>query len=72
MVSVLERKLTIKRVATVLSNYQENASSEDLKTVAQGCGRNCLGSCCLPGKCSCSLCIIYGFVILGFLNAVVR
>ncbi|KAG0499786.1 hypothetical protein HPP92_004477 [Vanilla planifolia] len=31
--------LTIKRVPTVLSNYQENAS---------GCGRNCLGSCCLP------------------------
>ncbi|XP_057784301.1 GDP-L-galactose phosphorylase 2-like [Salvia miltiorrhiza] len=48
MVSVLETKLTIKRVATVVSNYQENASAEDLKTMAQGCGRNCLGSCCLP------------------------
>ncbi|KAG6394327.1 hypothetical protein SASPL_144911 [Salvia splendens] len=48
MVSVLERKLTIKRVATVVSNYQENASTDDLESMAQGCGRNCLGSCCLP------------------------
>lgn len=48
MVSVTERKLTIKRVATVVSNYQENASAEDLKTLAKGCGRNCLGNCCLP------------------------
>ncbi|PKA57466.1 GDP-L-galactose phosphorylase 1 [Apostasia shenzhenica] len=31
--------LTIKRVPTVLSNYQEDAA---------GCGRNCLGNCCLP------------------------
>lgn len=31
--------LTIKRVPTVLSNYQEDAA---------GCGRNCLGDCCLP------------------------
>ncbi|XP_020588018.1 GDP-L-galactose phosphorylase 1-like [Phalaenopsis equestris] len=31
--------LTIKRVPTVLSNYQEESS---------GCGRNCLGDCCLP------------------------
>ncbi|PKA54539.1 GDP-L-galactose phosphorylase 1 [Apostasia shenzhenica] len=31
--------LTIKRVPTVLSNYQEEAA---------GCGRNCLGDCCLP------------------------
>ncbi|XP_073012932.1 GDP-L-galactose phosphorylase 1-like [Typha latifolia] len=30
--------LTIKRVPTVLSNYQEDG----------GCGRNCLGKCCLP------------------------
>ncbi|KAI3451834.1 hypothetical protein Pfo_008499 [Paulownia fortunei] len=44
----MERMLTIKRVPTVVSNYQENASSEDLKSKAQGCGRNCLGNCCLP------------------------
>lgn len=31
--------LTIKRVPTVVSNYQEDP---------QGCGRNCLGHCCLP------------------------
>ncbi|KAL1536991.1 Phosphate metabolism transcription protein [Salvia divinorum] len=48
MVSVLERKLTIKRVATVVSNYQENASTDNLESMAQGCGRNCLGTCCLP------------------------
>ncbi|XP_008803683.2 GDP-L-galactose phosphorylase 1-like [Phoenix dactylifera] len=34
--------LTIKRVPTVLSNYQE----EDAEPL--GCGRNCLGNCCLP------------------------
>lgn len=34
--------LTIKRVPTVVSNYQED-SGEPL-----GCGRNCLGKCCLP------------------------
>ncbi|KAL4180898.1 hypothetical protein AMTRI_Chr12g234660 [Amborella trichopoda] len=33
--------LTIKRVPTVVSNYQEEL--ENL-----GCGRNCLGNCCLP------------------------
>ncbi|XP_051141013.1 GDP-L-galactose phosphorylase 1-like [Andrographis paniculata] len=45
----MERTLTIKRVPTVVSNYQEsNASSEDLKTRAQDCGRHCLGNCCLP------------------------
>ncbi|KAF3782972.1 GDP-L-galactose phosphorylase 2 [Nymphaea thermarum] len=34
--------LTIKRVPTVVSNYQED--SEDVA----GCGRKCLGKCCLP------------------------
>ncbi|WKA03614.1 hypothetical protein VitviT2T_021714 [Vitis vinifera] len=34
--------LTIKRVPTVVSNYQEEASE------SLGCGRNCLGHCCLP------------------------
>ncbi|KAL5811765.1 hypothetical protein ACOSQ3_026715 [Xanthoceras sorbifolium] len=32
--------LTIKRVPTVVSNYQEEE--------VVGCGRNCLGKCCLP------------------------
>ncbi|KAI4299582.1 hypothetical protein L6164_033027 [Bauhinia variegata] len=35
--------LTIKRVPTVLSNYQEDDSDK----VSIGCGRNCLGQCCL-------------------------
>ncbi|XP_074584135.1 GDP-L-galactose phosphorylase 1-like [Curcuma longa] len=34
--------LTIKRVPTVLSNYQDDSSEP------RGCGRNCLGECCLP------------------------
>lgn len=37
--------LTIKRVPTVVSNYQEDASQD---TLTVGCGRNCLGKCCLP------------------------
>lgn len=37
--------LKIKRVPTVLSNYQKEDSEV-------GCGRNCLRSCCLPGVCS--------------------
>jgi GDP-L-galactose phosphorylase len=37
----MEVKLTIKRVPTVLSNYQEEGGPG-------GCGRNCLGDCCLP------------------------
>lgn len=37
-----DRTLTIKRVPTVVSNYQEDG--EQL-----GCGRNCLGKCCLLG-----------------------
>ncbi|KAI3976992.1 hypothetical protein MKX01_008850 [Papaver californicum] len=38
--------LTIKRVPTVVSNYQEDVSAAE--TV--GCGRNCLGKCCLPAS----------------------
>ncbi|KAM3311763.1 hypothetical protein ACQJBY_032026 [Aegilops geniculata] len=38
----MEMKLTIKRVPTVLSNYQEEGGG--------GCGRNCLGDCCLPAS----------------------
>ncbi|KDP33162.1 hypothetical protein JCGZ_13427 [Jatropha curcas] len=36
--------LTIKKVPTVVSNYQEENSERNL----EGCGRNCLGNCCLP------------------------
>ncbi|XP_073029627.1 GDP-L-galactose phosphorylase 1-like isoform X1 [Primulina eburnea] len=42
--------LTIKRVPTVVSNYQENAPLEDHKSVTLGCDRNFLGSCWLPGQ----------------------
>lgn len=36
--------LRIKRVPTVVSNYQKDEGEEG------GCGRNCLRSCCLPGN----------------------
>nr|GMC97049.1 GDP-L-galactose phosphorylase 2-like [Ipomoea batatas] len=42
--------LTIKRVPTVVSNYQDDAP-EGSKTESLGCGRNCLGQCCLPVSC---------------------
>ncbi|XP_030441061.1 GDP-L-galactose phosphorylase 1-like [Syzygium oleosum] len=48
--------LTIKRVATVVSNYQEEGGEKDNAAVAvegeeaKGCGRNCLGKCCLPSS----------------------
>ncbi|XP_074308347.1 GDP-L-galactose phosphorylase 1-like [Silene latifolia] len=42
---ILEKSLTIKRVATVVSNYQgEDGCGESENS---GCGRNCLGKCCL-------------------------
>lgn len=41
----MEMKLTIRRVPTVVSNYQEDADKP-----RAGCGRNCLGDCCLPGE----------------------
>ncbi|XP_058186091.1 GDP-L-galactose phosphorylase 1-like isoform X2 [Rhododendron vialii] len=47
-----EKMLTIKRVPTVVSNYQVGGGSEDTmiqsQTLTLGCGRNCLGKCCLP------------------------
>lgn len=41
-----ERTLTIKRVPTVLSNYQEEDGGGGV-VENLGCGRNCLGKCCL-------------------------
>ncbi|PON53692.1 GDP-L-galactose/GDP-D-glucose phosphorylase [Parasponia andersonii] len=40
--------LTIKRVPTVVSNYQEDSSESVCDQGVLGCGRNCLGNCCLP------------------------
>uniref|UniRef100_A0ACD5Y8D4 Uncharacterized protein n=1 Tax=Avena sativa TaxID=4498 RepID=A0ACD5Y8D4_AVESA len=44
----MEMKLTIKRVPTVVSNYQEDAGAGAGERPRGGCGRNCLGECCLP------------------------
>ena len=40
--------LRIKRVPTVVSNYQKDEAEEGARRV-EGCGRNCLNQCCIPG-----------------------
>ncbi|KAK8643973.1 hypothetical protein V6N13_013250 [Hibiscus sabdariffa] len=40
--------LRIKRVPTVVSNYQKD-EAEDVARRSGGCGKNCLKSCCIPG-----------------------
>ncbi|KAL3644099.1 Phosphate metabolism transcription protein [Castilleja foliolosa] len=42
--------LKIKRVPTVVSNYQKEDVDDDGAHHASGCGRNCLRSCCIPGS----------------------
>ncbi|KAL6543144.1 Phosphate metabolism transcription protein [Orobanche hederae] len=42
--------LRIKRVPTVVSNYQKEEAEDGGARHAIGCGRNCLRSCCLPGS----------------------
>ncbi|CAA0813985.1 GDP-L-galactose phosphorylase 1 [Striga hermonthica] len=42
--------LRIKRVPTVVSNYQKEEAEDVGARQATGCGRNCLRSCCLPGS----------------------
>lgn len=49
--------LSIKRVPTVVSNYQKEGSDE---SPAEGCGRNCLKSCCIQGW-------YFRFYVLDFL-----
>lgn len=39
--------LKIKRVPTVVSNYQKDEADEGRRV--GGCGRNCLNKCCIPG-----------------------
>ncbi|KAL3503547.1 hypothetical protein ACH5RR_037996 [Cinchona calisaya] len=41
--------LRIKRVPTVVSNYQKEEAEEGAGRHGGGCGRNCLRNCCLPG-----------------------
>ncbi|EPS59998.1 hypothetical protein M569_14805, partial [Genlisea aurea] len=41
--------LRIKRVPTVVSNYQKEDSDETVRHASSGCARNCLRNCCLPG-----------------------
>ncbi|CAL0317466.1 unnamed protein product [Lupinus luteus] len=39
--------LRIKRVPTVVSNYQKDENGEDSNRSTPGCGRNCLQNCCI-------------------------
>lgn len=41
----IEKMLSIKRVPTVVSNYQKDEGDS-----VSGCGRNCLKSCCIQGS----------------------
>lgn len=41
--------LRIKRVPTVVSNYQKEEAEEGAARQGGGCGRNCFRNCCLPG-----------------------
>lgn len=40
--------LKIKRVPTLVSNFQKDEADE-IAARGAGCGRNCLRNCCLPG-----------------------
>lgn len=48
--------LRIKRVPTVVSNYQKEEGEE---ARVGGCGRNCLRSCCIPGILSFIMVLIF-------------
>ncbi|KAG8472470.1 hypothetical protein CXB51_034277 [Gossypium anomalum] len=41
-------QLSIKRVPTVVSNYQKD-EAEETSHRSGGCGKNCLRNCCIPG-----------------------
>ncbi|XP_028075113.1 GDP-L-galactose phosphorylase 1-like isoform X1 [Camellia sinensis] len=41
--------LRIKRVPTVVSNYQKEEAEEGARRPGGGCGRNCLQNCCILG-----------------------
>lgn len=55
--------LRIKRVPTIVSNYQKEEGEEGARR-GGGCGRNCLNSCCIPGFCSNSFLILYMNLVL--------
>lgn len=41
--------LRIKRVPTIVSNYQKEEAEEGARRGRGGCGRNCLNKCCIEG-----------------------
>jgi hypothetical protein len=54
--------LRIKRVPTVVSNYQKDESEEAARREG-GCGRNCLNKCCIQGIC----CIAFACQLINYL-----
>ncbi|KAK2987021.1 hypothetical protein RJ640_004747 [Escallonia rubra] len=42
--------LRIKRVPTIVSNYQKEEAEDGGARHGGGCGRNCLNKCCIPGS----------------------
>lgn len=59
--------LRIKRVPTVVSNYQKEETEEAAAAARRvsGCGRNCLNKCCIQGACLKCLYEIL-FIVFGF------
>lgn len=47
MFGLVKMMLKIKRVPTVVSNYQKEEVGEAAPRTVGGCGRNCLKSCCI-------------------------
>ena len=41
--------LRIKRVPTVVSNYQKEEAGEAARPTGGGCGHSCLKQCCIQG-----------------------
>lgn len=57
MFGLVKMMLKIKRVPTVVSNYQKEEVGEAAPRTVGGCGRNCLKSCCIQG----TICFFYVF-----------
>lgn len=62
---MVERMLRIKRVPTVVSNYQKDEAGGEA-AAAGGCGRSCLKSCCIQGWffCFCFFFLVFWFFFL--------
>jgi len=55
--------LRIKRVPTIVSNYQKEEADETARPVG-GCGRHCLRDCCIQGIRQNSCELVYSHIFL--------